>query len=183
MNRNIALAVLTAFSIVSSAHAVEFKLPFDAESIATQAKRKCPEFVKISGEKDVLTISISAEGKGRYDGQYTINAKKGSGYKADFTIEVKTENLSSPDGNSAPKDIGRISIGNSSHLLSGDKSDWQTYSFKKVSIPANGMLKLKISLRGVCGDIAIRNPRASAEIPQRYIDDKVKKKKKKKNKN
>ena len=50
-------------------------------------------------------------------------------------------------------------------------------------IPGNGMLKLRLTLRGVYGDISIRNPRVNANIPQRMIDNVKKKKKNKKSKN
>ena len=185
-SRIITFAALTALVLAAAAvGAVEFKLPFDAESIAAQAKRKCPDNVKISGDKDVLTVSISPEapGKAGYDGQYSVNAKKGAGYSADFSIEVKAENLSAPDGRPLPKTLGKIAIGGSSHQIAGDKSDWQTYNFKNVRIPGNGILKLHLTLRNVRGDFSIRNPRAKANIPQRFIDDKIKKKKKKKSKN
>ena len=183
MNSRIMIISLAAVLLTAaSVGAVEFKLPFDAESIAAQARRKCPENVKVSGEKDVLTVSISpdAPGKAGYDGQYSINAKKGAGYSTDLTIELKAENISTPDGRPVPKNFGKIEIGNSSRQITGESGDWQTYTFKNVRIPSNGMLKMRLTLRNVRGDVSIRNPRGKADIPQRFIDDKHKKKKKKK---
>lgn len=180
MHKRSIFTVLTAMLLAATAGAIEIKLPFDAESLAAQASRKCPESVKVSGDKDVLTVSISDESKGAYDGQYTINAKKGAGRSVDFAVDIKTENVSSKDRDT-PKSIGKISIGNASRHISGVNSDWQSYVFKNVKIPANGLVKIRLSLRNVYGDISIRNPRVNVDLPQRMINNRKKKNKKSKN--
>ena len=179
MYNRIMLSVLAAVFWAVKLDAVEVKLPFDAESLAAQAGRKCPGDIKVSGSNDVLTISISKPGKGDYEGSYSINARKGAGHSVGITIGVNTEKLTAANGKNA-KNLGRIAFGNVSHQLVGGKSGWQDCSFKNVKIPGNGMLKLRITLRNAGGEVSFRNPRVNVNIPQRVIDKRKKNKKNKK---
>lgn len=174
--RNAFWGMTLALMTVSVVGAVEVKLPFDAESLAAQGQRKCPDYVKLSGRKDVLTVSISEGSKNTYDGQYNINAKKGAGHSVDITLGVKADNLSSGD-RKVPKIIGKITVGNVSRHIAGDKTDWQNCKFKNVRVPGNGLVKLRITLRNVCGDVSIRDPRADVNIPKRELNKKKKNKK------
>ena len=156
--------------------AAEIKLPIKMADVATRLQRNCPDHVKVSVDGDALRISITeAARKGGFDATYAINLKRFAGKNMTIMIDVKLDGLSH-GGLRVPGSVGRVFFGGSTQNLVSTHEGWHTYIFKSIKVPGNGLLKMRISLKNLSGEIRVRNPRAKVDLPR---TPKKKKKKKK----
>ena len=143
------------------AGAGDFKLPVSMADVAASLKDHAPEHVSIAAKGEMLTITISESArKGGFDKTHSINFKRLAGKTVTIVLDVKVNNVEG-GGVKASHNVGRITFSGTSQYLTTSKSDWQTCVFKNVKIPGNGLLKMRISLKNVSGEIQIRNPRGS----------------------
>ena len=169
---SIAALLLTALFV----GAAEIKLPIKMADVATRLKRNCPSHVKVSVEGEVLLISITeAARKGGFDATYAINLKRFAGRSMTIMIDVKLDGLSHGPLR-VPGNVGRVFFGGSTQNLVSSREGWHTLTFKSIKVPGNGLLKMRISLKNLSGEIRVRNPRAKVDLPR---TPKKKKKKKK----
>ena len=165
------LALLAALSV----GAADVKLPIKMTDLAERFKHSCPGNVKISVQGDTLVISLAeADRKGGFEGAYALNLKKLAGKRMTVMIDVKISDVD--HAGNVPSTVGRMFFGESVQNLTTRYTGWHTYTFKSVKIPGNGMLKMRVSLKNLSGEIQIRNPHVKVDIPKP-----PKKKKKKKN--
>ena len=169
------LSISALLAAALFAGAADVKLPMKMTDLAARLRHNCPGHVKISTRQDELVISISeAERKGGFDKTYGLNLKRFAGKKITIMIDVKLGEID--HGGKVPSTVGRLFFGDSVQNLVSSRTDWYTYTFKSVKIPNNGLLKMRISLKNLSGEIRLRNPHAKADLPKPS-----KKKKKKKN--
>lgn len=152
--------ILSAAALLTGA--VEVKLPMKMEDLAASLKNHAPENVNIAARGEILTITITeTERKGGFDKTHTLNLKRGAGRTITIILDVKVDNVESSGGAKTPHSIGKITFAGTTQNLNASKKGWQTCVFKNVKISGNGMLKMRITLKNVSGEIQIRNPRAS----------------------
>lgn len=157
---------------------VEKKMPIQMSDFATRFKKNCPSHVKISAEQNELVISLSSsERKGGFDGTHAMNLKPLAGRVVTIVIDVKAEGLKNSDGTPSGS-VGRIVFGTANQHLAANRTGWYPCTFKSVKIPGSGMLKMRIVLRNVSGEIRIRNPRMRGDLPKAPKKKKSKKSKK-----
>ena len=151
--------------------------------VAAALKNRISGNAKVEARQDVLVITIDgSERKGGFDGTYSFHSlKRLAGYSFTFMIDVKLENLEQGEA-ALPGNVGQIHFGEARQFISSKHEDWHTYLFKGVRIPGNGLLKMRISVKNITGEIHIRNPRIRGNFPKARDGNAGKKKKKKKNK-
>ena len=155
----ISMLLLSAAALLTGA--AEVKLPMKMEDVATSLKSHAPGHVNISANGEILTITISAaERKGGFDKTHAINLKRIAGKTITVILDVKVDNVES-NGAKTIHSIGKITFAGTTQNLSASKSGWQPCVFKNVKIPGNGLLKMRVTLKNVSGEIQIRNPRVS----------------------
>ena len=173
------LTMLFLSAALFAGAADEVKLPLQMANLETTFKRNCPEHITIASQKDELVITVGeSERKSGFERTQGINLKRLAGRTFTFVIDVKLDNFAQEG---LPSNVGQIHFGDSRQLISTKHGDWHTYLFKGVKIPGNGLLKMRISVKNVPGEIRIRNPRIRGNFPK-VRDNNAKKKKKKKNK-
>ncbi len=152
----------------------ERKLPIMAD-MATRFQKHCPKHVKISEQSDTLTISVTAvDHRGGFDETHAISLKNLAGRAMTIMLDVKVDKIEG--GTEAVHSIGKITVGNTNQHILADAEGWQTYTFKGVKIPGNGLLKMRIAIRNVSGDLSIRNPRIKGDFPKHKKKNKSRKK-------
>jgi hypothetical protein len=153
---------------------VEKKLPLRMEDMATRFQRHCPQHVKISAQNDTLVISVtSVEHRGGFDETHAIGLKPLAGRNMTFIFDVKVDKTENGGGDPIHS-AGKITVGGSTQHILANVEGWQTYTFKGVKIPGNGLLKMRITIKNINGEVSIRNPRIKGDFPKVH---------KKKNKN
>ena len=168
----LAVAVLLSAAALPAAP-TERKLPIKMADMATRFKKHCPEHVKVSVQNDTLIISVAAvDHRGGFDETHAISLKPLAGRVMTFMFDVKVDKT---EGGAEPvHSIGKITVGSANQHILADAEGWQTYTFKNVKIPGNGLLKMRIAIKNVSGELSIRNPRIKGDFPKVH---------KKKNKN
>ena len=154
--------LLLSTAALLSAKAIEVKLPMKMKDVAESLSNHAPDNVNVSATGETLTIKITeTEHRGSFDKTHSINLKPIAGRTITITIDVKVDKVESSGGAKTPHSIGKITFAGMTHNLSVSKRGWQTFTFKNIKVPGSGMLKMRVSLKNVTGEIQIRNPRAS----------------------
>jgi hypothetical protein len=167
------LASLMLLPAVLLAAPTERKLPIKMADMATRFQKHCPKHVKVSDNNDTLVITVTAvDHRGGFDETHAIGLKPLAGRSMTFMFDVKVDKIES--GGERVHSIGKIIVGGSTQHILAESEGWQTYTFKSVKIPGNGLLKMRIALKNVSGELSIRNPRIKGDFPKVH---------KKKNKN
>ena len=172
-------AMLLSAAALLTAKAGEVRLPMKMTDVAESLKDHAPANVNISAAGEMLTIKIAeTEHKGSFDKTHSVNLKPIAGKIITITIEVKVDNVESGGGAKRPHSVGKISFAGTTHNLNVTKRGWHTYVFKNIKVPGNGLLKMRVSLKNVSGEIQIRNPRATRRSTSSKHKSKSKKSKK-----
>ena len=174
-------SILLLSASALSAGAAEIKLPLKMENVSASLKDHAPEHVSVSANGETLTINITEVGrKGGFDKTHSLNLKRAAGRTVTILLDVKTDKVSH-SSNRIPNVVGKITFGGTTQNLVAGRAAWHTCVFKNVKIPGNGLLKMRITLKNLSGEIQIRNPRIRGDLPK-VRGTGVKKKKKKKSK-
>lgn len=179
IKKTISTMMLLVAALCVNAAESERKLPVKMEDVAARLKSHCPSHVNVSSNRDELIITINkSDKKDGFTGTYSFHAlKRLAGRSFTFALDVKLDNVDFGDA-AHSGNIGQVHFGDTRQLISIKHNDWHTYYFKGVKIPGSGMLKLRISVKKISGEIHIRNLRIRGNFPK--VRDKNTKKKKKK---
>ena len=159
------LAAATLLPAVLLAAPTERKLPIKMADMATRFRKYCPKHVKVSEHDDTLVIAVTAiDHRGGFDEIHAISLKPLAGRNMTFMFDVKVDKLES-DGEPIHS-IGKITVGGATQHILVDGEGWHTYTFKSVKIPGNGLLKMRIVVKNVSGELSIRNPRIKGDFPK-----------------
>ena len=182
-HKTIPTLLFLSASLLAFGAAEEKALTVKMSEVAAALQAKTSDNVKIEARQDTLVITVNeSEKKGGFNGTYSFHSLKPlAGHSFTFMIDVKLEK-NDQGGAALPNNIGQIHFGEARQFISSRYEDWHTYVFKGVRIPGNGLLKMRISVKNITGEIHIRNPRIRGNFPKARDGNAGKKKKKKKNK-
>lgn len=168
-------AAAILFSCASAA-----QLPVKMSEAADELKRKCQDHTEVSvrGEELVVTLK-EVSGTGGFDGQFSIDLKKFSGSTFTFMIDVKSDKLSGYRSK-VPQTLGKVYFNTASQFIHSGRIGWNTLVFRRLKVPGNGLVKLRIELKNFNGEVSFRDPRIKGDFPKQDSGTKKKKKKDKK---
>ena len=160
------LLAVVALPAALFAAPIEKKLPLKMEEMATRFQRHSPKHVKVSAQNDTLVISVAAvEHRGGFDETHAIDLKSLAGRNMTFIFDIKVDKSGNGGGDSIHS-AGKITLGGSTQHILANVEGWQTYTFKGVKVPGNGLLKMRITIKNINGEIRIRNPRIKGDFPK-----------------
>ena len=138
-------------------------LPVKMADVATRFQRYCPKHVKVSARDDTLVITVTAvDHRGGFDETHAISLKPLAGRIITIMFDVNVDKVES--GGEPIHSIGKITVGSSTQHILVQDGGWQTYTFKSIKVPGNGLLKMRIAIKNVSGELSIRNPRMKGDF-------------------